>query len=267
MPLRVGLLIEGPVTSSWVVQIVRRVASVDGARVVVAVQPGQHRPDPVDRTMDGIAWRAYLARLPTAAVPKSSDVVRRESLADILDGVPWVVADTEPVGRYAEAFSAKALEDVRAYHPDLLLRFAFGVIVGSVLQLPTYGVWSFHFGDEQEFRGGPACFWEVYEGRPCVGAILQRLTDRLDAGVVLRRGWADVDVTSYPRTWDAAHRLVLDWPADCCRDLVEGRSLPQEPSTTVAPVRRRPGNTTMLRFALRTVVRRLRRRHRRRDSS
>jgi len=45
-----------------------------------------------------------------------------------------------------------------------------------------------HHGDNDYYRGGPAYFWEVYERNPLSGAILQVLTEHLDAGMVLCKG-------------------------------------------------------------------------------
>jgi hypothetical protein len=40
----------------------------------------------------------------------------------------------------------------------------------------------------RHYRGGPAHFWEMYEGNPISGVILQVLTEQLDAGKVLYKG-------------------------------------------------------------------------------
>jgi len=70
---------------------------------------------------------------------------------------------------YAPARSAKGafrsisgkpdLQAIRARDLDFVLRFAFGIIRGPVLESARYGVWSFHHGDPEKYRGGPYCFW------------------------------------------------------------------------------------------------------------
>ena len=70
----------------------------------------------------------------------------------------------------------------RYLKPDVLVRFGFGIVKGPMLDLPTHGVWGFHHGDEEKFRGGPPGFWEIMHDDPVTGAVLQRLTEKLDAG-------------------------------------------------------------------------------------
>jgi hypothetical protein len=262
--LRVGVLADNATMPAWRAEAIRRVAAIDGAEIVVLVQPAPG-PTPAAESgtsagMDpgGLAWRAYLRSLPGVRHPARSPVMRPQSLAELAE-VPRITAHTAIVGRFRERFTDASIAELRRYRPDILLRFAFGIIVGEVLTVPTYGVWSFHFGDELAYRGGPAAFWEVYEGADAAGVILQRLTERLDAGIILRKGWVPTVRTSYPRTWDAVHELAVDWPAAVCRDLVAGRVRAADgtPSRTTAPIRRRPGNGQMIAFGLKVLGRRL----------
>src|SRR5207237_4116925 len=45
-------------------------------------------------------------------------------------------------------------------------------------------------GDAEGNRGAPPGFWEVMTGEPTTGAMLQVLTEELDDGRVLYRGWS-----------------------------------------------------------------------------
>ena len=47
------------------------------------------------------------------------------------------------------------------------------------------GIISFHHGDNNINRGGPAGFWEVFNEEPSTGFIIQRLTEELDGGDVI----------------------------------------------------------------------------------
>ena len=62
------------------------------------------------------------------------------------------------------------------------------ILRGEILTAAKYGVWSYHHSDNQYYRGGPANFWELYEGNPISGVMLQVLTEELDAGKVLYKG-------------------------------------------------------------------------------
>ena len=90
--------------------------------------------------------------------------------------------------RFVHRFPADAIERIREKRLDVLIRFGFNILRGEILTAAKYGVWSYHHGDGDYYRGGPAHFWEVYEGNPISGAMLQVLTEQLDAGKVLYKG-------------------------------------------------------------------------------
>jgi hypothetical protein len=90
--------------------------------------------------------------------------------------------------RFVHRFPADAIECIREKQLDVLIRFGFNILRGEILTAAKYGVWSYHNGDNDYYRGGPAYFWEVYEGNPISGAVLQILTEELDAGKVLCKG-------------------------------------------------------------------------------
>ena len=48
----------------------------------------------------------------------------------------------------------------------------------------------FHRGSKRANRGGPPGFWEVMDGEPVTGAVLQVLSEDLDAGLVLARSFS-----------------------------------------------------------------------------
>ena len=94
--------------------------------------------------------------------------------------------DVEPAGKaFVHRFPAEALEKIRSKDLDVLMRFGFNILHGDILQAARYGVWSYHHGDNEFYRGGPALFWELREGSPLSGVILQVLTEELDGGLVL----------------------------------------------------------------------------------
>ena len=90
--------------------------------------------------------------------------------------------------RFVHRFPADAIEEIRALDLDVILRFGFNIVRGDILGAARHGVWSFHHGDSERYRGGPALLWELMECNPLSGAVLQRLDDSLDAGAILCRG-------------------------------------------------------------------------------
>ena len=68
---------------------------------------------------------------------------------------------------------------------DCIIRCGSGILRGKILDISEYGVISFHHGDNRTNRGGPSGFWEVLNGEPSSGFIIQRLNQELDGGEVL----------------------------------------------------------------------------------
>mgnify|MGYP003981988039 CR=1 FL=1 len=71
---------------------------------------------------------------------------------------------------------------------DVIIRCGSGILKGKILDISTFGVLSFHHGDNRVNRGGPFGFWEVFNSNPSSGFIIQKLNNELDGGDVLFRG-------------------------------------------------------------------------------
>jgi hypothetical protein len=72
---------------------------------------------------------------------------------------------------------------------DILIRCGSGILRGDILNASRLGVLSFHHADNRINRGGPPGFWEVFNRDDATGFIIQRLTDELDGGNVIYRGF------------------------------------------------------------------------------
>ena len=89
---------------------------------------------------------------------------------------------------FGQYFNEDTIKQIKECAPDFLLRFGFNIIRGEILEAAPLGVWSYHHDDEMKYRGGPPAFWEIAKGDPVNGVILQKLTDRLDGGIILKKG-------------------------------------------------------------------------------
>ena len=81
------------------------------------------------------------------------------------------------------------IKKIKDENIDLIIRGGSGILKGEILNVCPGGVISFHHGDNDINRGGPPGFWEVYEQHPRTGFIIQRLTEELDGGDVLYKGF------------------------------------------------------------------------------
>ncbi|MBI4259365.1 MAG: hypothetical protein HY658_02250, partial [Actinobacteria bacterium] len=254
-PLRFGVMCAGTTFPAWQARCLEDLAGLaEPALLVVDARPPRARGRPGRRLLrSDLLWKAY-GRLVLA--PRSA-ATRPVDLSAMLAGVPRLDCVVERRGRFSEHFGQDDLAEIRRHDLDFVLRFAFGIIRGEILEAARYGVWSFHHDDEERYRGGPPCFWEVATDDPVTGSMLQRLTERLDGGVVLHRGWFRTVRHSYVRNRDQAYLGSADWPARVCRDVRSGVAgyLDAPPTRSSAPVHRNPGNLRMARFLLRQAGR------------
>ena len=188
-------------------------------------------------------------------VKRSSCAMRPVDMASTLAQVPSIRCKVIRKGKFSQYFSEADIAEIRKYNLDFILRFGFNIIRGEILKVARFGVWSFHHGDEEKYRGGPPGFWEIYKGDNVTGAILQRLTDRLDGGIVLKKGFFKTINTSYVRNRDAVFGESTDWPAQVCIDIQNGNAdyLDASPSKTSASIFHAPNNVQMM-FVLLKIV-------------
>jgi hypothetical protein len=90
---------------------------------------------------------------------------------------------------YVDYFDEKLSNIIKSYDLDIIIRNEFGIIHGNILDIPKYGIWSFHHGDNDINRGGPAGFWEVFYHHKITGVTLQKLNKNLDGGDIIEKGY------------------------------------------------------------------------------
>lgn len=160
---------------------------------------------------------------------------------------------------FSEFFKSEDIDRIREYQPDFILKFGFGIIKGEILTCTPLGVWSFHHGDEQKYRGVPPALWEILNNDHKTGAILQRLTNKLDSGVILRKGLFKTIEHSWSANLDQTINLSKKWPADVCREIIAQGTFPDNKDgvNTTAPLYKMPGNTSFFLFLLKLVYNKL----------
>lgn len=257
-PLRFGLMCRGPAFDEASADCLRQILALEGvelALVIVDETPvvysGWRERLVKVLTGRGLLWGLHQRLLSLSGMASARPVDVTPELA----GVERLRCRITRRGRYTQLFDPADVEAIRARDLDFLLKFAFGIIRGDILEAARHGVWSFHHGDEARYRGSPAGFWEVHDGAPTTGAILQRLTDRLDGGVVLERASIRTRPT-YRANYEAIIRASTGFPARACRRLQAGDAVGADrPSPTRAPIRRTPNDAQVLVYLARLAAR------------
>lgn len=241
---------------AWEARCIEHLLALDGVEPALLIvdddpPPAVSTKSRIRRLLSGkgVLWRIYQR----AFLNRRSLATRSVNLSSVLSNVPVIRCRAERTGRYRQCFKPEDITHIRSCQLDFILRFSFNILGGDILSAARHGIWSFHHGDPDKYRGTPPGFWEIYNRDLVTGAVLQRLTERLDAGVMLYRGYFNTLAYSYPQSRDQAYLGGADWPARICKDIQNGKAayLDAEPSPTAAAVYRDPTNAQMLRFMVR----------------
>jgi len=220
--LRIGLLLDDSSLPSCFAEIVDHILASSFARLELLVYnadatgsgPEQDRslPARVLRLLrDTRRRRAFLFRLYQRYDRRHAGPHDPEAVVDCAARLaPFASITVRAVRtRFLDRFPADAIERIREHRLDVLLRFGFRILRGDILTAARYGVWSYHHDNSEFYRGGPSCFWELYEANPITGAVLQVLTEELDAGPVLEKGM----FATFPGVSRARNMLQPYWGA------------------------------------------------------
>ena len=142
------------------------------------------------------------------------------------------------------------LKTVAVDEPGVLIKFGMGLLKVPPPDQLRVPILSYHHGDPARFRGRPAGFYELLNGEPTVGQIVQILSNKLDAGKIVAAAETKAVPYSYRATLVDAYRHspLLLWGA--IANAIAGKAW--EPPEWGAAYRL-PGNATVVRFVFQRV--------------
>ncbi|HEU4769879.1 MAG TPA: hypothetical protein VFS77_21115 [Pyrinomonadaceae bacterium] len=226
-PLRIGLLIDSFTQRKWIHQVIEQIQSSGFAKVAVVIKneapskPQQGRLASYWQNRNYLLYALY-GKIDERRVKVKPDAFEPVDIKPLLGDTP-VVPVTPVMKKYSDWFPEEVLAQIREFDLDVALCFGFRILKGEALKIAPHGVWSFHHGDNLVNRGGPAGFWEVMDGLPVTGSVLQILTEDLDNGEVIYRSWSP----TADRFSVKANRNNLYWKSAAfvirkLKDLAEG---------------------------------------------
>ncbi len=200
--IKVGLLIDSMLMPVWVQEMLESISAMDGIKIVLVIQNAAPRKQ-TSLLKKIISNKGTLLYSFWRIVDRRIFGVIRDALAPVdlteqLAGIPSLSVVPEQT-RFSDYFSKQDIEKISRYEIDVFIRLGFRVLRGEILNIPSCGIWSYHHGDNQVNRGGPAAVWEVLHNQPTTGSVLQILTEDLDGGKVLYRSWSATDPYSISR--------------------------------------------------------------------
>lgn len=258
--LRVGLLLNEFTPPAWVARIASEIQQSDFAHIELVVINAAPPPPELNWKQ---RWRERWQR---SLYNRYKDWDRHRHLGtqpdafaatDIRAGLQDVpVLAVAPIQtRFIDRFPPEAIASIRQVGLDVLFRFGFRILRGEILSAARCGIWSFHHGDNREYRGSAAGFWELYEGKPVTGSILQVLSEKLDGGQVLYRSWSATESGSLYASINPMYWKSAEFALRCLQDLHRDgwdwmRTQPdfQEVTPYAKSIYRVPGTGAMMNF-------------------
>jgi hypothetical protein len=254
--LRIGLLVDSCIQPSWVYKVIKDIRDSGYAEIVLTVKnraKSLHKGRSALRTV--LENRRHILRKLYTEIDRrlfasDPDPFEPVDITSLLGSAPTLEI-TPRQTRYSDYFSQEDVNVILGHQLDVGFRFGFRILKGDALSVARFGIWSYHHGDNLVRRGGPAGFWEVMEGHPVTGSILQILTPRLDDGKVIYRSWASTVWFSVQRNRKNCYWKSAEFAARKLRDLFEqGPSALEDSSHLYRPYSHRlqkaPGNLEML---------------------
>jgi hypothetical protein len=197
-----------------------------------------------------IGAHAFDAMRPLLQDPRSSGHLRRVAARSFR--AMRIVPDIHAAG---------VLEYVRSLNADLGLIYGAPILGRELFSIPQLGTLGIHHGTLPAYRGRKTTFWEVHNGEPSAGVVIQRVTERLDGGEIV----AQLSIPIAGRGYWSVSREVNDAGVALYLDAVlsfrRGTASPvPAPSGSGAPIYREPRVRDWLRLVRhrmgRTVPRR-----------
>jgi len=228
--MRLAVLVEGKI-ARWQLQALERVGADHEIFLLVS---SAHTPKRSARHALYYALSLFTVRnrlTRRVEVPRERLGVRETfEFSPTFDGA-WAV------------LPADVLDWVRARKLDAIVKFGLGLVrVPEGLEIP---ILSFHHGDPRKYRGRPAGFYEVLNGEPFLGQIVQALGSRLDGGTVYAFAETRVVPHSYRKTLMEAYRLSPYLLAQALDNLRLDRPVAMIPDGRNY---RLPSNSSVIRF-------------------
>ncbi|RAI85595.1 glucosamine inositolphosphorylceramide transferase family protein [Algoriphagus yeomjeoni] len=193
--MRVVLLLDSLNVSAWVWEAVSQVYQEKRVEIVLTVINENPKASGKKSPFLYRAYRGFDRRL----FLKYPDAFAQKELTSIQGWNIPILAISPLQKKYSDYFMEEDISIIKSYRPDIILRFGFRILRGEILKASTLGVWSFHHGDNQFYKGGPPAFWEVMSQKETTGVILQRLSEELDSGQILYKSISQTDPLSVQR--------------------------------------------------------------------
>lgn len=255
--IKFALMTNGNELASWQMECIDKLIKSNIAELVLLILNDNEKPKKKPRIQKLFhknliynLWKRMFLQ-----IPAETSIPFTESLRQI----DTIKCKTTFKGKHAEYFSTGDIEYIKSAQPKFILRFGFNILKGEILSAAEYGIWSYHHGNEQEFRGGPPGLWEIFNKKSITGVIFQRLTEKLDAGIIIEKRFYKTIKHSYKEQKQKLLTANTDMPLLAAKRIFvnDTRCFFDKPSQTSAKIYSFPDNLKMFAFIFKLMKARL----------
>jgi hypothetical protein len=125
---------------------------------------------------------------------------------------------------FDDVHSADALHRVRSLDPALGLVYGGPIIKPELFSIPELGTLGIHHGKVPYYRGKKTTFWALYNGETEVGVIIQKISDKLDAGDIIRQSTLSVHNRLLPLVRRDLENIGIDLYVDAVKEVLDGKA-------------------------------------------
>jgi methionyl-tRNA formyltransferase len=127
-----------------------------------------------------------------------------------------------------------------------------------LFSIPELGTLGIHHGKVPDYRGKKTTFWAIYNGESEVGVTIQKISDKLDAGDIVRQSTLLVRNRPLPLVRRDLNRIGIDLYLDAIKDMIDGRARCVPQPFGSRSLYKDPTTIDLLRFWGRYVIRLIR---------
>lgn len=154
---------------------------------------------------------------------------RRESIAEVARSLGT------PVHYVNNYHTEQSMALVRAAAPDLGVIYGTNILKESVFNIPRLGSINLHRGLVPYYRGGPAVFWELFNGENKAGLTIHHVAAKVDAGEVIVQETVPLEYDySFGLDYEAFIKNFQEQHRERCAQLIS-QAVQQIATNTSAP--------------------------------
>ena len=194
--LKVGLLIDSTDVPYWAYLMIEKINQSNYADIDLVIINGSQITKnniitKIKNNRDYFLYKVYI-RFENRIYKQNPDAFEIYDLKKILTDVKELTVIPKQT-KYSDWIKDEDIKKIVENDLDVIIRLGFRILRGGILKAAKCGIWSFHHGDNDVNKGGPAGFWEVFQNHPVTGSLLQILNEELDEGKILARSYSTTD--------------------------------------------------------------------------